>query len=241
MASRAAPTAPTRWRCAGHAVDPHRPRHVPLSWRGVLWSRRDAAATPACVTPCSARGESSRGARCAPRLDKATQTRLRAGRAQGALGAEPGRVPSSGKRIHEVSGLQPGGEPQSQRRPPRRDSLVMAAPPRRTRRSPSACARCASSGRLRHRAACVATGCQARRGHPHIPHLSRPLSTTPPSTRLTRAGAAPSTEANPGVTVPRGRRARGGAKEARPVRADAAPVADPPAQGPASSRRASAR
>jgi hypothetical protein len=207
-----------------------------LSWRGVLVAQEGRTSTPCLVTTMQSRGEEQPWRQVRTQLDQATRQRA-AEPAALREAAAPSRAqsPSSGKRIHEVSGLRAEREPESQAPPSPTRSMIMggaAAPDpalaerlrvlREQRPPPSSL-----PGVRRDDAAVREAAIR------DVAHLSRPLlddatHDSPYAGSSSTAIDEPTRESPYRVVGAR----EAGAKAARPVRPDAAPVADPPALEP---------
>jgi hypothetical protein len=205
-----------------------------LSWRGVLVEQEGRNSSACLVSTVQSRGEEQPWRQVRTQLDKATRQRAAEPAALRERSA-PSRAesPSSGRRIHEVSGLQQGGEPQSQAPASPTRSMVMggtAAPDpalaerlralREQRPPPSSL-----PGVRRDEAA------KREAAIRDIAHHARPLldDATLDSPYASSSGAIDEPTLESPYRVVGAREA--GAKAARPVRPDAARVADPPALG----------
>ncbi|MEJ7728641.1 MAG: DUF2169 domain-containing protein [Polyangiaceae bacterium] len=205
-----------------------------LGWRGVLVEQEGRSSSACLVTTMQSRGEEQPWRQVRTQLDKATRQRAAE---PAALRERPppsqAESPSSDKRIHEVSGQQ-GGEPPSQAPASPTRSMVMggtAAPDpalaerlralREQRPPPSSL-----PGLRRDQAALREAAIR------DIAHLSRPLlddaTLDSPYASSSSAIDEPTRESPYRVVGAR----EGGAKAARPVRPDMAPVVDRPAHEP---------
>lgn len=206
-----------------------------LGWRGVLVEQEGRSTTPCLVTTMQARGEEQPWREVRTQLDRATRQRA----AEPAALREPQPAaaadsPSSGKRIHEVSGLRREGDPQSQAPASPTRSMIMggsAAPDpalaerlralREQRPPPSSL-----PGVRRDRDESSGREAAIR----DVPARSRPLlddaTLDSPYATSSTAIDEPTLESPYRVGATR----EGGAKAARPVRPGAAPVAEPPAR-----------